>query len=159
MKAPGHSSGGLRRRGALHVWEERFGPNMTPMVDIVLVILIFFMAGTTFIDREWFLRSEALAKGTAPAKPDPMELPPVWLTISLSRDAAGGTVFSGLGADVTLRRPLAELRGQVEQFAKGTDTKKIVVVLTPAKDVSYRDVVAAHEACAAAGIERVGVTP
>ena len=32
-----------RGRTALRQWELRFGPNMTPMVDVVMVILIFFM--------------------------------------------------------------------------------------------------------------------
>ena len=36
----------------------RFGPNMTPMVDVVLVILIFFMAATTIVGQEWFLSAD-----------------------------------------------------------------------------------------------------
>ena len=41
---------GRRGRGAAH-----FGPNMTPMVDVVMVILIFFMASAAFVGEEWFL--------------------------------------------------------------------------------------------------------
>ncbi|MGE3107150.1 MAG: ExbD/TolR family protein [Phycisphaerales bacterium] len=151
--------GGLRRRGALQVWEDRFGPNMTPMVDIVLVILIFFMAGTTFISREWFLRSETLMQSATQKPRDPMDLPPVWLTVRLYGEAGGGTTFSGIGVEPGVRRPLAEFSGAIAEFSKGTDTKKIVVVLAPEREVAYRDVVAAHEACAASGIDRVGVTP
>jgi len=36
----------------------RFGPNMTPMVDVTLVILIFFMASATIAGPEWFLRAD-----------------------------------------------------------------------------------------------------
>jgi biopolymer transport protein ExbD len=36
----------------------RFGPNMTPMVDVVLVILIFFMAASTIAGQEWFLSTD-----------------------------------------------------------------------------------------------------
>ena len=44
--APTTRSRPLRQR---NIFENRgrFGPNMTPMVDVVLVILIFFMAATT----------------------------------------------------------------------------------------------------------------
>lgn len=143
----------------MQVWEERFGPNMTPMVDIVLVILIFFMAGTTFVSREWFLRSEAVMKGTAAPGADAMELPPVKLEISLSVDGSGGTVFGGLSVDAGERRPVSELRSRIAEFVKGTDAAHVIVVLVPTKEVAYRDVVGAHEACAAVGIERVGVTP
>ena len=33
------------------------GPNMTPMVDVVMCILIFFMLGSTFLQTEMFLQS------------------------------------------------------------------------------------------------------
>lgn len=36
----------------------RFGPNMTPMVDVTLVILIFFMASATIAGHEWFLKAD-----------------------------------------------------------------------------------------------------
>jgi biopolymer transport protein ExbD len=36
----------------------RFGPNMTPMVDVTLVILIFFMASASIAGHEWFLRAD-----------------------------------------------------------------------------------------------------
>jgi biopolymer transport protein ExbD len=149
-------AGGLRRRNALHIWENRFGPNMTPMVDVVLVILIFFMAGTTFLGQEWFLKSEFLKKGGAAAKAaDPLALPPVWLTIALDVDqSTGQTRASGLGAGAT---DLAGFAKRLADFAAGTETKQIVVVLSPSADVPYKDVVKAHEACAAAGIERVGI--
>jgi len=47
----------LRRRTVL-TESARFGPNMTPMVDVTLVILIFFMASATIGGLEWFLRAE-----------------------------------------------------------------------------------------------------
>ena len=43
----------FRRRSALYTWQLQFGPNMTPMVDVVMVILIFFMASATFAGAEW----------------------------------------------------------------------------------------------------------
>ena len=51
------SRGAFRRRAALDVWSMNFGPSMTPMVDVVLVILIFFMASASFVGPEWFLRA------------------------------------------------------------------------------------------------------
>lgn len=150
----GRESRGLRRRGALQQWQGRFGPNMTPMVDIVLVILIFFMAGTTLLGQEWFLRSEVLKRGGA-KEPDPLELPPVWLTISLSvEEGTARTIVRGLG-DAALS--LEEFAARLREFAEGTEKDKIVVVLTPDSPVAYRDVVRAHEACLQAGVKRVGV--
>jgi biopolymer transport protein ExbD len=144
----------LRRRDALHRWEGRFGPNMTPMVDIVLVILIFFMAGTTILGQEWFLRSEVLKRGAGPKPPDPLELPPVWLTISMKVDDRGTTIVAGMG-DALLT--LDEFDRRLREFTEGTDQDQIVVVLTPSAEVPYKDVVRAHESCARAGVKRVGI--
>src|SRR5256885_8124330 len=70
----------FRRRSALHAWELNYGPNMTPMVDVVMVILIFFMASASFAGSEWFLKTAIPKQGTAEApkadKPDPFKLPP-----------------------------------------------------------------------------------
>lgn len=149
---------GLRGRSARETWEGRFGPNMTPMVDIVLVILIFFMAGTTFLGQEWFLKSESFRGTRTPAKPDALDLPPVWLTITLSVGEGGRTVASGLDQDRSKRLDLTAFGEKIQAFARGTDTNKIIVVLVPDPMVPYKDVVAVHEACAAAGIERVGIS-
>ena len=39
------------------------GPNMTPMVDVVMVILIFFMTWMSFVGAEWFLRTALPKQG------------------------------------------------------------------------------------------------
>ncbi|MBC7771686.1 MAG: biopolymer transporter ExbD [Pyrinomonadaceae bacterium] len=152
------SGGGLAGRSAREMWEGRFGPNMTPMVDIVLVILIFFMAGTTFLGQEWFLKSESFRSTRTPSTPDALDLPPVWLTITLSVGQSGQTLAAGLDADRAKVLDLAALSLRLREFARGTETKKIIVVLVPDPAVPYKDVVAVHEACAAAGIERVGIS-
>src|SRR5215813_7077601 len=59
----------FRRRNAQALYDQHYGPNMTPMVDVVMVILIFFMASTAFLGPEWFLkthlpRAGAHARGT-----------------------------------------------------------------------------------------------
>lgn len=150
----GQYGNSLRRRGALQVWQGRFGPNMTPMVDIVLVILIFFMAGTTLVSPEWFLRTESFKRGRAPGEADPFELPPVWLTIALSLGPDGKSIYTGLG---DAPHAIDTFAARIADFAKGTPTGRIIVVVSPASDVPYSDVITIHEACAAAGIERVGI--
>jgi biopolymer transport protein ExbD len=112
------------------------------------------MAGTSLINPEWFLKSESLKRGRAPGEKDPFELPPVWLTIDLSVAPDGRVLYTGVGATA---QPMSTLAARIADFAKGTTTGKIVVVVNPSPDVPYDDVIAVHEACAAAGIERVGI--
>lgn len=145
----------LSARGARERWEERFGPNMTPMTDIVLVILIFFMAGSAFLGQEWFIKSELLKRGAAAAGKDPLELPPTRLTLQLRRSQGGRAVVTGMG-DAAL--DLDTFAQRVKAFTEGTEKSKIVVIIKPDEaGVTYEEVVRVHEACLAAGIERVGI--
>jgi len=41
----------FRRRDARTTWEMHYGPSMTPMCDVVLVILVYFMASTSLAGR------------------------------------------------------------------------------------------------------------
>lgn len=147
----------LRRRSALRRWEERFGPNMTPMIDVVLVILIFFMAGSTFLGQEWFIKSEMLKRGSPTTKQDPLQLPPTRLELKLERTATGGAIVSVENTTMEL----AKFAEWISTFAAGTNKGDIIVIIEPrstdAGRVTYEEVVRVHEACVAAGIERVGV--
>src|SRR5215210_161685 len=49
------------------------GPNMTPLVDVVMVILIFLMMAGSFTQGGWFLQSTAPIKHSGGPK---VELPP-----------------------------------------------------------------------------------
>src|SRR5690606_9925072 len=105
----------LRRRDARMRAEALVGggPNMTPMVDVILVILIFFMATTVIVGEEWFLGAGLTRQaphearegaGADEAQEDPFEMPPPRFTLRLSV-GEGGTVVSGLGEPAIVGSP------------------------------------------------------
>lgn len=143
-----------RRRHGLH------GPNMTPMVDVVLVILIFFMAAMGIAVREQALRTgvpptkeaKAAAAGESKEKaPDPSALPASKAVLRMLREG-GKTVVSGLGME---RVPLGEVTRRLGDFKTAGANTSVIVVVAPAGDVPYQDVVIVHDACAGAGISNV----
>ncbi|MFN0011003.1 MAG: ExbD/TolR family protein [Phycisphaerales bacterium] len=156
----GGRSGRFRRRDALYNWSLHFGPNMTPMVDVVMVILVFFMASAAFLGPEWYLKSLVPQKPpvgaglTAAQGKSAADLPPVRLEIVLDLDASGKTVASGAGKTGV---SLDEIADALAVAAKGTEQDKIEVLIRPSPKVPYRDVVKLHEAAQRAGISRVGV--
>ena len=156
-QSPRRSSRHLRRRDALHTYSLHFGPNMTPMVDVVMVILIFFMAFAAFLGNEWFLRAAIPAeagRGKDTSKPnDPLAPPPTRLDVVLDADADGHTIVSFLGSS---RLTLQEFEGRINEFPKSDATRNIEVILRPTARVPYADVVRAHAACDAVGIYKVG---
>lgn len=151
----------LRRKDARWRAEAVVGPNMTPMVDVILVILIFFMATTVIVGDEWFLgaglaRPAAGGQAAAP-EADPFEMPPPRFTVRLTA-GAGGTVVQGLGEPTVVGAP-ARMDAWAAEALRGLDRAALVVLIAPAPDVPYEHVVAVHDALVRAQIEQIALTP
>ena len=142
----------FRNRGALHGWQLQFGPNMTPMVDVVMVILIFFMASTALIGPEWLLRV-----GLAPDRPAStgFQLGPADLLLRLETDR-GAIVFTGFGRD---RAPMQELDLVVAKAAQtlGSGIGQTRITIEAGAGVPYEAVVRANDVLAGSGFDRVAI--
>ncbi|MFM9957236.1 MAG: ExbD/TolR family protein [Phycisphaerales bacterium] len=151
----------FRRRDALHGWTMHFGPNMTPMVDVVMVILVFFMASAAFVGDDWFLRAGVVeptrvnAAAAAPAKP---QAPPDPLAqrieVLLDRSPTGETLVT---AFELVKAPIEAFVARTRTLPRGPASSRLELIVRPASAVVYQDVVRVHEACYAAGIEKVGL--
>src|SRR5689334_12536027 len=75
------------RRGILKQMAINRGPNMTPMVDVVMCILIFFMLGSSLMLPETFLKSNtaAIEKAGLGTEQGNQKLPAVRMNIRLVR--------------------------------------------------------------------------
>lgn len=150
----------FRRRDALHTWELHFGPNMTPMVDVVMVILIFFMASASFAGAEWFLKTAIPREAAPPSQTpksesgDPFRLPPARFELTLRRGEGGRTVASGQGIEPV---EIAGLQARLADLARGATPEDLILVIRSGGDVPYGDVIRAHDAAAAAGFSKVGL--
>lgn len=147
----------FRRRSALAMHDLHFGPNMTPMVDVVMVILIFFMASATFAGAEWFVKAgiprEGASTGNQGQGVDPLKLPPARFEVMLSL-SSGRTVARGPGIG---EAELSELPARLTALAAGLSADDLVLIIRPEPDVPYPDVIRAHDAAAQAGIKKVGM--
>ncbi len=152
----------FRRRGALHQWELHFGPNMTPMVDVVMVILIFFMASTAFLGPEWFLQAHMTPEersGAALQQDTRFRLPEVRVEVTL-RAGASGTVADAFGREGLTMAQFEALAQEVAsdlvpESPAGAAEPRVVIV--PEARTPYNDVVHIHDACTKAGFRRVGL--
>lgn len=152
----------FRRRGALHQWELHFGPNMTPMVDVVMVILIFFMASTAFLGPEWFLQAH-MAPDEQPSgalqQDTRFQLPEVRLEVKL-RAAPGGTLADAFGREGLTLEQFEALAIEIAADLvpeRPAGSAEPVVVIDPEAQAPYNDVVRAHDACTKAGFRRVAL--
>lgn len=126
-------------------------PNLAPLVDVVMVILIFFMLGTSFAASEGLLPTQLPSAGGAGSGPS---ISPV-VRIALS-PAAGADQCHIEVAGWTLPSETFDglhdfLRSKVEA---GADPHgRIVIAARPA--VKYEFVIAALDACVRAGFKNV----
>lgn len=143
----------LRAKTAAMRHAEQTSPNMTPMVDVTLVILIFFMAAAGLAVPELLLRTDLGQTPREIASDTPaLELPAVELAITLAADA-GGVSATGLGLSGAT---LDELLGAIESVGVGLPEDASLVIA--AEDaVPYEAVVRVRDALAAQGLERVSL--
>ncbi len=123
----------------------RFGPNMTPMVDVVLVILIFFMAATTIAGQEWFLRTDLPESGDDQDASLRLDLPTPMLDVSLfveSGSPGGRIMVQGLGNEA---RTLDSLLRQIESM-DDADAQGLILRVGADDRVPYGSIVALHDA-------------
>ena len=135
------------------------GPNLTPLVDVVMVLLIFLMLAGSFRGNEHYLVSNLpiTAKG-AGAPPPPGYVPDEPLDIRVDSPvpdkfiARAGQIQTGeIGA---LTKQLTNMRQALN--GAGTTTEKVQVVIAPGRNVKYRFLVEVYEAALRAGFTKVG---
>jgi biopolymer transport protein ExbD len=119
------------------------------MVDVVMVILIFFMASAVVMGPEWFVparlpKTDAVAPATATT-------PPPRVVLTLTREGSA-TVIDANGKRLALAQLAASL-GSLTQ----SRFEDAIILVQPAADVPYEDVVRVHAACSEAGYRKVGL--
>jgi len=143
------------------------GPNMTPMVDVVMCILIFFMLGTSLAAPEVFLKSHtaAIDKAGLGNLSGAQKLPDVRMNIKLARQ---GNITYVSAFDEQLM-PMdavdgADQSGNVAIFAKLAGRRKTIsddvqVLIVPDNNVPYQDVITIYDDCTKLAFKQVAFYP
>jgi biopolymer transport protein ExbD len=144
--------GGFRRRlSAVENRDLHYGPNMTPMVDVVMVILVFFMASTAVLGPEWMLKSALPVKAAAPASSSDADLVQVEVTL---RMVDGRPTVDGAGLSAA---NLEQLAAKLKEEATRVGPEKVALLATCEDDVPYETIVRVHELCHGLGVSKIGL--
>jgi biopolymer transport protein ExbD len=145
------------------------GPNMTPLVDIVMVILIFLMLTGTFATGEHFLQTNLPIAKTGMGTPDKNQVVPDDVTLNLRVDGykALGQVDDSWTVTVgnkqitnNLPQLTADLVKMRENFNNAqTPTDKIQVYIEPGENTKYKFLINAYEAALDAQFTKVAFKP
>jgi len=133
--SPSGRASRLRRRPA-----RRARLSLTPLIDVVFILLVFFMLASSF--QSW--RRVALEAPAQAGRTTAGEGPP---TALLRLPAPGDYALNGVAVSHT------ELRGRLAAFAERAEPPRLLVA--PGSGVTVQDTVAALDLAAAAGLAEV----
>ncbi len=158
------------RRGILNKMHH-VGPNMTPMVDIVMCILIFFMLGTTIAVPEFILKSNtaSLDQEGLGSEPGAQKLPPVRMNIKLARANLAGkltTIVTAFNEDSLPMNAITDADQRLNQAIearltqrRATISDEVQVLIVPDRNVPYQDVITIYDYCVKLKFKQVAFSP
>jgi biopolymer transport protein ExbD len=150
----------MKVEGAKQVHYES-GPDMTPLVDVVMVLLIFLMMVGKFGGANRYLESDMpiSSSGSSNTQVDPNLIPkePVVITVIQPTPEAFRAVNGGkinAGDEKELQTQLTALLAGLK--AAGRKLDDIQVFIKPAKNVKYSHVIKVYTAATGAGFTKIG---
>jgi biopolymer transport protein ExbD len=132
------------------------GPNMTPLVDVVMVILIFLMLAGSFSTAEHFMVSNLPARGTR--RPTPID-PKAALQVVIDVNVYANGDVSILGTPGRLQGP-AEVQIALQQrltalVRDGRSPDDVQAILHPALATKWSALAALYDAALLADFRNV----
>jgi len=138
------------------------GPNMTPLVDVVMVILIFLMLCGSFGGMERYLASNLPLRDKG-GKADPNIKKPAFediqVDIRVDHDPANANRWKARFGDVVTSSPETLKQALTTKFntfkAAGTGTDKLQVIINPNSLVKWKSLIAVYVAANEAGFTKI----
>lgn len=122
--------------------------DMTPLIDVVFLLLIFFLITTTFIrDREDIVPISLPTGSAQPRSTEPVE------SVTVHVDAQGSYVLSRTGADAALQLTADELRRELTTYFE--TNPDLTVLLRGDRGGSYGSVMDVWMMAQEIGFQRV----
>jgi biopolymer transport protein ExbD len=126
---------------------------LTPMIDVVFNLLIFFVVGAGSFAADKLLATKLSATSGSIAAASPVEQRPVWaitVNLSLMLNADGQSVVDMNGTTYNDRD---FLKSQLKALAKDAPESPINLEIAP--DVPLGDMIDVYDACRASGFETI----
>lgn len=119
--------------------------NVTPLIDVVFLLLIFFMVSTTFT-KETHLKIDLPKASGAPTQRVKGQL-------EITVDRAGDYAVNGVAL---VDRKLSTLKSALDKVSKGDHTRPLII--TADADATHQAVVTAMDAAGQLGFTHLSIT-
>jgi len=120
-----------------------FGLQIAPMLDVLFVLLLFFMVCGGAQKHEASISTQLPGNGTADAK----------IPIRISIDIDGQVSCQSAPVDGTTGDDLPELTGRLQTVMQSNPAQPVII--TPSPSTKHQRVVDVLNACAAAGVKNL----
>jgi biopolymer transport protein ExbD len=137
------------------------GPNMTPLVDIVMVILIFLMLTASFVAGEWWLQSNMplVQKGADNAAVPKDYVPdmPIQINVESTGEKTWSASIEGRPEHYRTRKELADYLKEMRErlLAASQQPDKIQVYIRPTRTTRHRHTIEAYGAAMDADLKKI----
>lgn len=151
-----HAIRSRRRRsvgGVARAHGSEMAPNLAPMVDVVMVILIFFMLGTSFAASEGVMPLQ-LPADVGPGGGATVAITPL-VRVTLEETESGRGVKISVAGMTLTSGSTDELFALLRDKRHAGADPRGRIVIAPQPGVRYRHVVSAFNACVRAGFQNV----
>ena len=139
-------------------------PDLTPVVNIAMVVLVVFMLTASFVEPQLYMRSNValLEKGgTSQLPPDWTPPTPLPILVDMDPNAPGSftaTVGTQQAGDAAGLERL--LRQRFDAFRQaGASTADVQVEISPRRYVIWQHLISVYEAAQLAGFGNITFTP
>ena len=131
--------------------DEKGGVPIAPMIDVVFLLLIYFMVASTLEQQEADLSFQL--PGTV-EQTEPLDLPDEQI---IEIRPGGQVVVNDYPYDAPEVSQLNELAAMLSRFREASSANKVeaIVTISPADAVPHAQIVKVMDACSLAGIEAV----
>ena len=131
--------------------EEKIGVPIAPMIDVVFLLLIYFMVASTLEQQEADLSFKL--PGSV-EQDEPLDLPDEQI-IAIRED--GQVMVNDYPYDSPELERYQELAAMLTRFREASTANKVeaIVTISPAESVPHAQIVKVMDACSLAGIEAV----
>ena len=131
--------------------EEKVGVAIAPMIDVVFLLLIYFMVASTMEQQEADLSFQL--PGSV-EQDEPLDLPDEQI-IEIRED--GQVVVNDYPYDAPEAQRYEELAAMLTRFREASTANKVdaIVTISPSETVPHAQIVKVMDACSLAGIEAV----
>ncbi|MGJ8652123.1 MAG: ExbD/TolR family protein [Opitutaceae bacterium] len=131
--------------------EEKVGIPIAPMIDVVFLLLIYFMVSSTMEQQEADLSFQL--PGSVEQE-EPLDLPDEQI---IEIREGGQVIVNDYPYDAPEASRLNELAAMLTRFREASSANKVeaIVTISPADSVAHARIVKVMDACSQAGIEAV----